>query len=260
MRFALKNKMKEKRGQVTIFIIIGILIIVAGVLIYFLFPGINEDISSETQNPERYIQQCLVETLQENTNKIISQGGSIEPEHYIMYQGEKIEYLCYTEEYYKTCVVQQPMLKNHIEQEIKESIQEKADSCFNEMENSFEERGYEVNLRKKDMDVHIVPEKTFIEFNHSLTLEKETTQNYGGFRVVMNNNLYELIFIAMSIIDWETSYGDAETTIYMDYYRDIKVEKKKQSDGSTIYILSDRNDGTKLQFASRSIPWPPGYA
>ena len=45
----------------------------------------------------------------------------------------------------------------------------------------------------------------------------------------------------------------------MNYYHDLNVEKKKQSDGSTIYILTDRNNENKFQFASRSVAWPPGY-
>jgi len=56
------------------------------------------------------------------------------------------------------------------------------------------------------------------------------------------------------------TFGDAETTTYMNYYRDLKVEKKKKTDGTTVYIITDRNDGNKFQFASRSIAWPPGYA
>jgi len=45
----------------------------------------------------------------------------------------------------------------------------------------------------------------------------------------------------------------------MTYYRDLKVEKKKQTDGSTVYILTKMDSGDKFQFASRSVAWPPGY-
>jgi hypothetical protein len=45
----------------------------------------------------------------------------------------------------------------------------------------------------------------------------------------------------------------------MNYYHDLKVEKKKQLDGTNIYILTDRNNENKFQFASRSVAWPPGY-
>jgi hypothetical protein len=46
----------------------------------------------------------------------------------------------------------------------------------------------------------------------------------------------------------------------MAFYPDVKVEKKKQSDGTKVYIITDRNTGEKLQFATRSLAWPPGYA
>ena len=92
-----------------------------------------------------------------------------------------------------------------------------------------------------------------------LTVSKGEAARYNSFNVILNNNLYELTSIANSIIDWETNYGDAETTIYMSYYKDLKVEKKKQQDGTSIYILTDRNNGDIFQFASRSVAWPPGY-
>lgn len=252
--------MKNKRGQVTLFIIIGILIVLIGLIIYFFLPDGNTDIKPDTENPEAYLQQCMQEELETKIRNITLQGGSLEPEHYIMYKGDKIEYLCYTQEYYKTCVVQRPLIKKHIEEEILDAVDEKAEACFNELVSSFESRGYEVNARRGDKGVHIMPGKTILELNNTLTLTKEDSRDYERFDISLDNKLYEMIFIARSIIDWETSYGDAETTIYMNYYRDIKVEKKKQSDGSTIYILTDRDKGTKFQFASRSIPWPPGYA
>jgi len=252
--------MKNKRGQVTLFIIVAILIIIIGAIIYFLFPGIGTNIKQDTENPEVYLQQCLQEEFESKIKNITSHGGSLKPEHYIMYEGDKIEYYCYTEEYYKTCVVQRPLIKHHVEKGILNAIDEKSKTCFDEMVNSFESKGYEVELDRKGKSVNIMPGRTILNFNHSLALTKEDTKNYDKFSISVNNKLYEMVFIAMSIIDWETSYGDAETTVYMDYYRDIKVEKKKQSDGSTIYILTDRDKGTKFQFASRSIPWPPGYA
>jgi len=39
----------------------------------------------------------------------------------------------------------------------------------------------------------------------------------------------------------------------------MRIEKKEQSDGSRIYILTHRSTNEKFMFASRSIAWPPGY-
>ena len=157
------------------------------------------------------------------------------------------------------CVMQQPMLKEHIETEIKNEIKEEVEICFDELKKSYEKQGYDVNLKKPETSVELLPKRIVVSFGNSLTLTKGDTKNYNSFRVVVNNNLYELVSIVNSILNWEARYGDAETTIYMNYYHDLKVEKKKQSDGSTIYILTDRNTLNKFQFASRSVAWPPGY-
>ncbi|MCF7910327.1 hypothetical protein K9L16_01490 [Candidatus Pacearchaeota archaeon] len=254
--------MKEnwgKRGQVTIFIIIGIMIVIVGVLIYMFYPQIKSTFSTQETNPEMFIQNCIEDELKENIEIISLQGGNLEPEHFIMYQGEQIEYLCYTEENYKTCIIQQPMLKNHIEEEIKNSIEDSMNFCFEDMKKSYENQGYGVNIRKGNFEINLLPKKIQAIFNTSVSLTKEDTKTYDSISVVVNNNLYELVSIANSILSWETRYGDAETTTYMDYYRDMKIEKLKQSDSSTIYIITDRSDGSKFQFASRSIPWPAGY-
>ena len=116
-----------------------------------------------------------------------------------------------------------------------------------------------MNLRPGNVRVELLPKRVVARFNYTLTTTKTDTERYDSFNVVLNNGLYELVSIANSIIDWESEFGDAETTLYMSYYPDLKVEKLNQVDGSTIYILTDRNTGNKFQFASRSVAWPPGY-
>ena len=248
----------EKKGQVTIFIIIAIVIVALGVLLYLFLPQIKVNFGFATDNPSEFIQNCMEDKI-ENTVKILSsQGGSLNPENYFLYSDEKIEYLCYTNEYYIPCVVQQPLLKQHIENEIKIGIRAESDSCFESLKQSFENQGFSVNLKAGDIKVELLPKIMVVMYNRSLILTKDSTERYEKFDVVLNNNLYELMSIANSILGMETQYGDSETTIYMNYYHDLKVEKKKQTDGTTIYILTDRKTEDKFQFASRSIAWPPG--
>lgn len=254
-----RGKVFSKRGQVTIFIIIAIVIVALGVLLFLLFPKIQSEAKLDTKNPSAFIQTCLEDEIKERIDKLSLQGGSLNPEHYIMYDNEKVEYLCYINEYYLPCVVQQPMLKQHIESEIKNSIENEADECFGDLKESYEKKGYQVSLKKGEIDAELLPKRVITTFNYSLTLTKAGTEKYNLFRVVLNNNLYELISITNSILSWETNYGDADPSTYMNYYHDLKVEKKKQDDGTKVYVLTDRNTENKFQFASRSIVWPPGY-
>jgi hypothetical protein len=253
------NMKIKKRGQVTIFIIVAIVIIALGILIYMFYPEIVPGYGFDEENPSEFVQSCVEDKILEGVEKLSLQGGSLNPGHYILYNSEKIEYLCYSSEYYATCVMQQPMLKEHVESEIKNYIESTVEDCFDDLEESYRKKGYTVNLKRGETDVELLPKRIVTSFNNSLTLTKEEVENYDSIRVVVNNNLYELVSVAKSILNWEARYGDAETTIYMNYYHDLKVEKKKQSDGSTVYILTDRNNGNKFQFASRSVAWPPGY-
>ncbi len=253
-------KIKEgKKGQVSLFIIIAIIIVIMGILIYLFYPKIKATFGLETQSPSEYLQTCLEEDFENIVDNLSLKGGELNPEHYFIYENQQIKYLCYTENYYETCVNQEPMLKNSIEEEIEEKLGSKINECSDAMKENFENRGYIVNLQKGESDVELLPKRILLRINSTLVLQKEGSQNYDSFSIILNNNLYELVSIANSIINWEAHYGDSEITTYMNYYHDIKVEKKKQSDGTTVYILTDRDTRDKFQFASRSVAWPAGY-
>jgi len=253
------NKREEKRGQITIFIIVGIIIVALAVLIYLFYPKISSIFITESKNPSQYLQSCMEDSVINSVKTISLQGGSINPEHYFLYDSNKIEYLCYSESYYAQCVNQQPLLKEHIEEEIKNFVKSDAQNCLAKMRDSYINKGYSVNLGSGNFNVELLPKRISFVFNSSLTIAKEGAENYKSVSFGIDNNLYDLISIANSIVNWEARYGDAETTTYMNYYHDLQVEKKKQTDGTKIYILTDRNNGNKFQFASRSVAWPPGY-
>jgi len=251
---------KAKVGQTTIFIIIAVIIVALAVLIYVFRAEIGDTLGLVEKNPSDFIQSCLQDEITIFVDTLSLQGGSLEPEHYIAYNGENINYLCYTNEYYLTCIVQEPMLKQHIENEIRTATRPLARDCFEELKENYENSGYSVNMKRGDVNVELLPKRIVTTLNYSLTLTKgDSSETHEKFSVVLYNNLYELVSIANSIIELETTYGDIETTTYMTLYKDLKVEKKKQTDGTTIYILTDRNTENKFQFASRSVALPPGY-
>ena len=258
------QKMKKgvmKKGQVTIFIVVAIVIVAAGLLIYFFYPKLQTSLGYDSSNPSDYLQQCLEEEIEEAIEVISPKGGAIDPDLHYLYKGEKIRYLCYTGEYYATCVMQEAFLQGTIENEISEYIKKKSQECLSDLEDSFERKGYSVDLDKGSFNIELLPKRVVASVNGSVSITKAgETQTYSTMNVIVNNNLYEFVAIVNSILNWEARYGDAETTLYMTYYRDLKVEKLKQTEGTTIYILTDRNTEDKFQFASRSVAWPAGYS
>ena len=249
-----------KKGQLTIFVIVALVIVGFAVLAYLFFPRILVGFGISSDNPNEFIQACMEKSIGDAVEKISVQGGSLNPENYILYQDNKIQYICYTQEYYAQCAMQQPLLNQIIENEISRGIKNTEDECFDAMKKSFENQGYNVNLKRGGTVVEMLPKKISIAFNNELTLTKDSSRRYEKINVFLNNNLYELTSIADSIANWEARYGNAETTLYMNYYHDLKVEKLLQGDGSKIYILTERNSGDKFQFATRSVVTPPGIS
>ena len=250
--------MNKKRGQITIFIIVAILV-VAIVALFFAFPKLRTAVGIEKlESPENFIQTCLEDAIKEDVELISLQGGSLEPSPNILYQDNKLQYLCYSNEYYKPCIVQIPFLRKHIEDEIKNSIEEDVDFCFNSLKQTYGDRGYTTNLKKGETIVELLPQKILLTINSEFTFSKDDdNQRRETFRVVVNNNLYELVAIAQNIIEWETIYGGADPDGYMDAYSNLKVEKYPQTDETTIYILTNKDTENKFQFASRSIAFAP---
>jgi len=253
-----KINKKERKGQVAIFVIISIMI-VAVLLVVFL-PGIGKIFS--TPVPDVELTSCVEESVIESLGIIMAKGGSLEPELYYNYLGESFEYICYTNAWYETCVMQKPLFKNSIEAEVEAYVQPIVAGCVNNLVDRLESKGYTVQKSgTQELEVNIIPENIGISIDLDINVEKDgSTQTYDKFNSDIKSSAYEMIIMAAAIANWEAHYGDAPADTFMNYYPDKKVEKKKQSDGTTIYTITDRDTGEKLGFASRSMAWPPGYA
>ena len=251
---------KNKNGQVTIFIIVGIIIVVLSVLVYTFYPEIQSNLGIQESTPQSYIQSCVEDKLRETVDLISDQGGKLIPELYSRYNGINIEYLCYTTEYYLPCIIQQPALVQNIENEIRAELHQTALDCFDSLEASYVGKGYSVEMKAGNEIARLTPNRIELIYNNTFTITKgDDVQRYDSFVANLDNNLYELALITNSIIQWESTYGDADPEMYMVYYPNIKVERILRDSGDKIYILTDRDNGNKFQFAVRSQVWPGGF-
>ena len=92
-----------------------------------------------------------------------------------------------------------------------------------------------------------------------MTVKKETTQKFQNFDIEFKSEMYDLLFIAQSIVEYEADLGGSATELYLQYYPDLKIKKTKLSDGTTIYKLNNVITKEEFNFASRSLAWPAGY-
>lgn len=246
--------MKNKKGQVTLFIIIGIIVVVSALLIFIFKPKIISSTTRlDTQNPSAYIDACIEDKIDETLNQIYLNGGDLNPSAFVIYDSEKIGYLCYTNEYNKPCVNQQPLLESHIKNEINSEIKDELNNCFDSLEENYKRKGYEVNLQKGILNIEIQTEKIIFDLtNYEITVTKQNTESYDSFGISMKSDLYTILSIVNNIIEEEIKIGDVNTMMYMTAFRNFKLEKNQISGGTTVYVLTNKDTQTKFQFASRS--------
>jgi len=253
-----------KRGQLTIFIILAILIVALALLIYFFYPKLKGTPTLENDNPYSYIQTCMQERIEETITTISKQGGDYLVNEqglgFFFYRGDYIKFLCYTNEDFAPCVNQQPFLTEHIEEEIREVIESESENCFNSLIETYEDRGYNVDYKKGDLDVQILPEAVVIKHNSEVVVTKgNDKQDYEDFDIKLTSSMYEILEVVNNIIIWEINVGDAISEAYMSINPYLKVEKKKKEQDVKIYIITNRNTGEVFKFATRSYAAPVGF-
>ena len=254
-----RGKIIFRRGQLTPFVILALIIV--GVIFIFMFRDqINNSVSGMIGgfSSQGFMKKCIEQGLREDINLLGKQGGysDIEGVGNILFNGEKYAYLCYTSEKYLTCVVQQPLIKQNFENSLKKLAEPKAEACVEKLKEEYRKRGYSVKSDISKAEVELNPGAVEIVFDSSLSATKgDVTEKFEKLEIKLESEMYDLLYIAKSIIDFESTFGDSETTLYMQYYPDLKIEKTKLSEGTTIYKVSNVITKEEFRFASRSLAW-----
>ena len=250
-------KSGQKPGQVTIFIIVGILIVVA-IGSFFLLFGDFDFQGGDSKNPEQFIEKCVEDAVEQSVEKVLAGGGRAEPSFYKMYLGGQYNYLCYQKNYYLTCVNHYPMLKAIAEEEIKQDSEEAVKECFASLENEWEKQGYDVSSGGLDWSVEIAPKNVRVIMNKQMSFTKgDASETYSGFVVNVLSPLYELIMVAREIVNQESQYCNFEYNGFMLLYPEFDI-KRIAYDENRIYKITDRHSSSLFKFAVRSCAFPPG--
>jgi len=265
--FSLCNFFPEnRRGQVTIFIIIGVIIISAVGLFFLLragiFPLLGESLE---KNPNTFLQACLEDDVKEGLGIISSQGGYISNPLNKTFQFSDsddftdISYLCYTQEDYVSCINQEPMLIQHLESEIKNYISDDVEDCFDKLISNLKNQGYDVDAINNGFEIDLEEKKVNINIDAEITLTKagETTKQ-ENFKVIIPSRFYDLAIAVQEIINKEIT--NCEFNQYdISNYPELNINKYMTSDSSIIYDIKHRESGDEFKFAIKGCIIPPGF-
>ncbi len=261
------GRQKNKRGQISIFIIAGI-IIVAGIVFFFLLRGnVAPKIGGWQEiNMNSFLDSCVGDKIKEAVEIIGLQGGHINNplSKEFKFEGEevfrKISYLCYNQNYYLPCVNQEPMLIQHLKKEIEDYISKDVENCFKDLTSSLEKQNYVVDAKYKGFEVELIPKKIIINLDGEIILTKaEETSRQEDFKIITPSRFYDLAIVVQEITSQEARFCNFEYLGYMMFYPQWKITKLSASDSTIIYTVEHKDSKEKFRFAVRSCAIPPGF-
>ncbi len=248
----MKKNTKNKKAQVTLFVIIAIAIVFLSALIFLAKPNVKSVFDFSQKSPQSYIRSCIENDLALNTQLILFSGGELAPNHPYLYKSQYIDFAVYTRFANELGAVESPMIKSKVEGEIKKSIEEKINSCMDALIKDFEKKGYSTNLERKEQVIKIMPDGLYLNLNLTLTATKTDSSVYENFVIFIPNNFYEMLSVANEIINKEASVGDVNVYQDLNIPTSIDIDKERLSDGVKIYTITGVNPEYKLRIASRT--------
>lgn len=243
---------KDNKAQVTLFVILGLIMVSAIILLVIILFNLQKK-ETDFLNPKQYIETCLKEELPRPINPIFKGGGFVNPEKFVLYNGEKFNYLCYTPNIGVRCNIIYPQLRIRVEQEIKKEIEGNIDNCFSSLKEWYEKRGYSVKESKLNLTIEIVPNKIKAVANNKIEISKEgEVQIFSGFDSYIDSDLYDLLGVVQDIISEEAKFGKFEYMGYSLVNSDYRIRLIEYSDNS-IYTIKKMGSNREFKFATRGM-------
>ena len=248
---------KSKKAQVTVFIIVGIVLVV-GILVGLYFAGeVNVETPADL-GPKVFVDKCIRDVVEESIDKMLFNGGEISPSLAISYQGAEWNYLCYQADFYQGCYNIHPMLEMQIEKEIVKDTQTKVQDCFNSVREDFENRGFDVVGGATTYSVDLLPGYVAINLKKKIDISRAgASQNFENFNSKVPSAIYDLVRVARDVVNSESQFCHFEYNGYMLLYPQYDIRRIDYRD-SKIYRLIDRLSGAEFKFAVRSCAFAPG--
>lgn len=222
-------------------------------------------ITSKTSmtEPEKYIEKCVKDATSDAIDILLPQGGWISPTRFKTYNDDKVAYLCYTNDFYRTCKMQEPLYIRHIEGEITEFITPKVQSCFESLKSDLEDQKYAIEMGSMNITTEIAKDTVKIRVDRIFSLSKnDEKRRFEKFNAILNSPLYNLAIVGLEIANQEAKYCTFEYIGFMIFYPDFNINKKAVGSGlesSKIYTIQDRYTGKQLNIATRSCAIPAGF-
>jgi len=248
---------KNKKSQITIFIIIALIIVVSIALVFVLKKPAAQGQISPIENPKAFVQRCVSGVLEETEANLSAVGGLTDTENKLLNGNIKIAYYCYTPYDGVLCVNEHPMLNKEIEKLILDSAKPKVEKCFSELKSQL--AGYDYKEEPMEMNIEINVDSLAAKISKKITYTRNgqimTAEN---FDTKINSPLWNFISITGDIMNQELNCDCETDSCNADMLKlsldnpDFKITKPENDDRGEIYSIEELDTGKTFSFALRN--------
>ncbi|MGV8142894.1 MAG: hypothetical protein ACP5NS_04675 [Candidatus Pacearchaeota archaeon] len=250
----------NKRAQIAIFVIVGILIVTVILFIFLIDRTPRISRGQDLDNPESYIDNCVKEQASIEIDNLIAHAGFPDAQDIVMYKGIAIPYLCKNVNYYQPCIAQYPIYLTQVQKELVTQFSDDVEVCFATLSQELAKRNYIVDAGQITLSAEIKPSITHIGIERQFTISKEGfARTYDRFDVFVNTKLYELASIAQEIVSQEAKFCYFSNDGFMALYNNFDVRKDVLGESTKIYTIENKETSEKMTLAIRGCAIPAGF-
>ncbi len=249
-----------KRGQITTFAIVGIVLVAAVLLIlylrgqFFFGPVTPETLGERLQSIDEHVTTCVQEVAPDYIKRIGLQGGHLKtPEGtYRLREDVTISYLCYNIPDENTCS-NRLLLRTDMETELENAIDQALAGCIDLSKFG---RGYELATSgKRKTNVTIGDDVVSVDVYMPVVLRKGDVKiDEDTFTTNFNYPLGRLYEVSQDIINVEATLGEFDQLSYMLAKKGQYIIEKDKPYPDKLYMLRTKDSDYLFQFFIEGEP------
>ena len=245
----------QKRGQVSIFVIVGIVLVILVMLLWYLndqgivpITGSGSSITTKVDSIKNEVQRCSEQGVREGLNVFGKQGGEFTPLSYVRYYSMNVPYYCTFIPKSEKCLNIMPLLEN-IRLDFERYVNNYMKNCVSA---DIVKSSNGVDVKTGEMKVNVeFDDNVVVNVNYDVRVSKEgSAMALDRLRIsVADTPVKELYNIAYDIIQAKTMGYEFDQNVYMikkyGLY-EINVDKPYPD---IIYKINKKDSKFELWFA-----------
>lgn len=197
----------KKRAQVTIFVILGILMVIT-IIVLFIFQNKVSILTTREVNPTNFITDCVKKDLIVAVDNIIYKGGvyssGLNKDQFFDLNGSNLAILCWANSSKTSCTNTHPLLVDEARLTLERIITPKINSCFNKLKNSYP--NLEVSSENPEFIISLERGFVSVKLRKQVVLSaEEGSELVNNFDFDFSSELYEFLDLANVVVTAESS-------------------------------------------------------